>query len=218
MTSTAALVVGERRYPFHDITELRPHVEAAFGDTANLRFTTSRDDLLDLSSYDVLVDYLTDSTLTNAQLDALTGFVAGGGGYLGVHCAADLTSVHGSDGGLDSRTEPFPDLQELLGGHFRDHPEQSTFGVDIVDGTHPVTDGVDRFEVFDEPYQVEVNDDVTVLATMDHPDLDAYPVVWVRTHGEGRVCYASLGHTEDAFAHYLYRRLLRNAVGWVADS
>ena len=67
--------------------------------------------------------------------------------------------------------------------------------------------------VFDEPYQVEVDDDVTVLATMDHPDLEEYPVVW--TNGDaGRVAYVSLGHTDEALADDSFVTLLRNAVEW----
>ena len=211
-----ALVVGETTFSFHDFEEMRPHIESALGDAVDATLSTDRADLADLSEYDLVVDYLTDSTLTDDQLEGLLGFVRDGGAYLGLHCAADLTSVHGGDGELDTREEPFPELRELVGGHFLTHPEQSTFGVDVV-AEHPVVDGVDDFEVYDEPYQVEADDDVTVLARMDHPDLDEYPVVWVRPHGDGRVCYASLGHTEEAFAHEDYRRLLPNPDGWLTD-
>lgn len=212
-----ALVLGENSFPFHALDERGPDVEAAIGDAAAVALSTDRDDLIDLAGYDVVVDYLTDSSLTDAQRDGLLSFVADGGGYLGIHCAADLTSTHAGDGEIAGRDEPFPELRDLIGGHFLDHPEQSTFDVDVVDGDHPVTADVEDFEVYDEPYQVAVDEDaVRVLARMDHPDLPDYPVVWVRPHGDGRVCYASLGHTEAAFATDEYRRLLRNAVAWVA--
>lgn len=214
MTNPNAVVVGETTFPFHDFEERGPHVESALGDAVDVTRTTDRDVLSDLSDYDVVVDYLTDSTLTDDQLEGLLGFVRDGGGYLGLHCAADLTNVHDGGGELGHRDDPFPALRELLGGHFLGHPEQATFGVEPV-AEHPVVEGVDRFEVFDEPYQVEADDDVTVLARMDHPELDDYPVVWVRGYGGGRVCYASLGHTEAAFEHGSYRRLLQNAVGWL---
>ncbi|MDS0300604.1 ThuA domain-containing protein [Halogeometricum sp. S1BR25-6] len=214
METPTALVLGETTFPFHDLAEMGPHVESALGDAADATRSTDRDDLLDLSEYDLVVDYLTDSELTDDQLAGLLGFVRDGGGYLGLHCAADLTSVHAGGGELEHREEPFPELRELVGGHFLTHPEQSEFGVDVV-AEHPVVDGVEDFRVFDEPYQVEADDDVTVLARMDHPDLESYPVVWVREYGDGRVCYASLGHTAEAFENEAYRRLLRNAVGWL---
>lgn len=212
----SALVVGETHLPFHDIDEMGPHLEAALGDAVEPTRSTRKADLTDLSGYDLVVDYLTDSTLTDAQLAGLTGFVADGGGYLGVHCAADLTNVSDGEGGIVGREEPFPELREMLGGHFLDHPEESTFGVDVV-ADHPVTEGVDDFEVYDEPYRVVADGDVSVLARMDHPELQAYPVVWTKPYGDGRVCYASPGHTEEALATDDYRRLLRNAVGWLTE-
>ncbi|WP_148415496.1 ThuA domain-containing protein [Haloferax sp. KTX1] len=214
MQQPSALVIGETTFSFHDFEEMRPHIESAIGDAAAVTATTDRDALADLAGYDLVVDYLTDATLPPEQLDGLLGFVRDGGAYLGLHCAADLTNVHDGNGGLDKRDEPFPDFRDLLGGHFLTHPEQSTFGVEIV-ADHDVTDGVDDFEVFDEPYQVDVDDDVTVLARMAHPDLADYPVAWAREYGAGRVCYASLGHTAEALENDDYRRLLRNAVGWL---
>lgn len=214
---TSVLLIGENTFPFHEFDEMAPRIENALGDGVAVTRATNRDALHSLDDYDVLADYLTDSTLTRDQRDALTSFVSDGGGYLGIHCAADITSTHDGSGGIDHRDEPFPELRELLGGHFIGHPEQSTFRVDIVDTEHPVTGGVEDFKVFDEPYTVEYDEDaVRVLARMDHPDLDDYPVAWVRTHGNGNVCYVSLGHTAEAFENQQYRRLLRNAVQWVS--
>jgi len=218
MSEIDALLVGDDVFPFHDVRERGPELEAALGDAATVETTTDRRRLLDLPEYDALLDYTTDSTLADDEREALLSFVDSGGGYLGIHCAADLTSTHDGDGGIAPRPEPFPELRALLGGHFLGHPEQGTFGVDVV-ADHPVTDGVEDFEVLDEPYQVAHDPDaVTVLARMDHPDdgMDDYPVVWIREHGDGRVCYVSTGHTTRSFEHETHRRLLRNAVRWVA--
>ncbi|WP_436907556.1 ThuA domain-containing protein [Halosimplex marinum] len=207
---TRVLVLGENTFPFHAIDEKRDAFAAALEDY-DVTITTDRDALT--GEYDVLVDYLTDSTLSDEQLDALLDHVAAGG-YVGVHCASDLTSTAADDPDelLDPRDEPFPELRELIGGHFLTHPEQSEFGVDVV-GEHPITEGVDDFTVYDEPYQVEADDDVNVLARMDHPDLEAYPVVWTN-ESAGRVAYVSLGHTDEALANDSFVALLRNAVEW----
>ena len=211
---TSVLVLGENTFPFHGIDEKTAHFESILGEY-DVQVTTDRDALT--GDYDVLVDYLTDSELTDEQLDALLAHVENGGGYVGVHCASDLTSTAPDDPDelIDSREEPFPELRDLIGGHFLTHPEQSEFGVDIV-GDHPVVDGVSDFSVYDEPYQVEVDDDVTVLATMDHPDLEEYPVVWTN-ESAGRVAYISLGHTDEAFETPEFQRLLTNAIDWAAE-
>jgi len=219
MSQLHALVLGESTFPFHSFDEMGPQVAAALGDGVDATLTEDRDDLLDLSGYDLVVDYLTDSTLGDDQREGLLSFVEHGGGYLGLHCASDLTSTHDGEGGIAAREEPFPELRELIGGHFLDHPEQSTFAVELVDKDHPVTAGVSDFATFDEPYQVDCDEDrVHVLARMDHPDLEDYPVVWVRDHGAGRVCYASLGHTSESLEEPQYRTLLRNAARWVAGA
>jgi len=211
---TTVLVLGENTFPFHEI-EAKADYFANILDDYDVTVTTDRDALT--GEYDVLVDYLTDSTLTDDQLDALLSHVENGGGYVGVHCASDLTSTAADDPDelLGHREEPFPELRELVGGHFLTHPDQSEFGVDVV-GDHPVVAGVEDFTVFDEPYQVEVDDDLTVLARMDHPDLEDYPVVWTN-ESEGQVAYISLGHTDEAFETDEFVQLLRNAVAWAAD-
>jgi type 1 glutamine amidotransferase len=210
---TRILVLGGNSFPFHAIDERRAQFEAALAGY-DVTVTTDRDALT--GDYDVLVDYLTDSTLTDEQLSALLDHVEAGGGYVGVHCAADLQSTAAADPDdlLDVREEPFPELRELVGGHFLTHPEQAEFGVDIV-ADHPITDGVEDFSVFDEPYQVTADDDVTVLARMDHPDLEDYPVVWTN-ESAGSVAYISIGHTDDALGHESFRQLLTNAVEWAA--
>jgi len=212
---TTVLVLGENTFPFHEIEAKADYFEDILADH-DVTVTTDRDALT--GEYDVLVDFLTDSTLTDDQLEALLTHVENGGGYVGVHCASDLTSTAPDDPEdvIDHREEPFPELRELVGGHFLTHPEQSEFGVEII-GDHPVVAGVEDFSVFDEPYQVEVDDDVTVLARMDPPDLEDYPVVWTN-ESEGQVAYVSLGHTDETFETDAFRTLLRNAVAWADDA
>lgn len=225
MPEVSALLLGDDVFPWHDVHERGPEIEAALGDSVAVETTTDRDRLLDLEEFDVFVDYLSDSTMTDEQREALFSFVESGGGYLGIHCAVDLTSTHDGAGGIDARDEPFPELRALLGGHFLGHPEEGTFSVEI-ERDHPITDGVEDFEVYDEPYRVDVDTDanadadaVTVLARMDHPaaDMDDYPVLWVKEYGDGTVGYCSLGHTTESFEHETHRRILRNAIGYITD-
>jgi len=207
--NTDVLIYGENNFDFHRLEEKGPVFESFLGDAGvDVTTTTALDALRAdrIPEYDAVVDYLTDAGLTDAQQEGLLGFVGGGGGYVGIHCAADVSSF------VD---EPNEALERLVGGAFLGHPENATFGVRIV-ADHPVTAGVDDFEVFDEPYDLRWSDDVTVLAEMDHPDLDV-PVVWTRTEGDGRVCYCSLGHTDEAVGHESFQRLVVNAVRWTAD-
>lgn len=211
------LVVGETTFPFHDIEAKRSHFERLL-DPFDVTVTTDRSAVADLDAGDVLVDYVTDSTVGEYP-QLVADHVAAGGGYVGVHCAADLTSTAADDPDelIDARDEPVPGLRDLLGGHFLTHPDQAEFGVEIT-ADHPITDGVAEFRVFDEPYQVTVDDDVHVLARMDHPELENYPVVWTAPTDGARVAYVSLGHTDDALEDPSFARLLENAVWWASDA
>ncbi|MFB6119649.1 MAG: ThuA domain-containing protein [Halobacteriaceae archaeon] len=219
MADLRALVIGETTFGFHDFDDARPHLRAAL-ERANVdpTLTTDRDELRDLAGYDVVVDYLTDSDLTDAQRDGLLTFVGDGGGYAGVHCASDLTSVAGPDGELEHVESPFPGLRAMLGGHFLGHPEQQDIDVDVTDTGHPITAGVPDFTVYDEPYDLDVDDDVTVLARMDHPESGDVPVAWAKRYGRGRVTYCSLGHTEDALTDDVVAALVGRGARWAAGA
>jgi type 1 glutamine amidotransferase len=208
--ATRVLVIGENQFDFHQLSAKREQFRALFEDTVDLTITTDRSELAPerLADYDVLLDYLTDPPVE--YVESILQFVRDGGGFVGLHCAADVSSFV---------EDPADDLAAFVGGRFLGHPEQSTFGVRILDRDHPVTAGVDDFSVLDEPYDVDLEDEsaVHVLAEMDHPELGGTPIAWVRTEGEGRVVYCSLGHTDEAFDHESFQRLVRNGVEWVAE-
>lgn len=208
----AVLVFGEDTYDFHRLDEKGSLFESFLGERGiDVTVTTDLDVLQreSVSGFDVVIDYLTRSTFTAEQREGLFGFVRDGGGYVGVHCAADVSSFV---------EEPDEELAALVGGAFLDHPEQSEFSVRVLDHNHPITAGLNDFTVFDEPYNVRWNDDVDVLACMDHPKLGDVPVVWTRTEGDGRVCYCSLGHTDSVFEHPSFQQLITRAIRWtVAD-
>jgi type 1 glutamine amidotransferase len=142
---------------------------------------------------------------------------------------------------------------DVLGGRFLYSPGR-LHGVDVpasgyrMDtyrvtpaGGHPVTDGVEPFELTDELYLCPVFEgDVEPLLTTD-ADLspatmvDTYREVrhgervaarqqpasnllgWVHEPGRSRVVYLLPGHTATTMQHPAYRRLLANALAWVSD-
>lgn len=207
-----ALIAGDDSFSFHRFERMGPLLEetlAPIGVEGDL--TTDREAFADLDGYDVVVDYTTDSTLTDEQLEGILSFVDAGNGYAGIHCASDLTTTV-----AENRDEPVPELRELIGGHFITHPAQASFDVNIVYSHHPVSADVADFRVWDEPYVVDVDDDLTILARMDHPENGDMPVSWVKEHGDGRVFYCSLGHDYPAHVNEGVQALVRNGVRWAA--
>jgi len=92
------------------------------------------------------------------------------------------------------------------------------YKVNIADRSHPITRGVDDFDILDEVYKnYFVKEDVEVILTTDHP-LSGRELGWVNTFGNSRVVFLINGHNETAYENPNYRRLLHNAIQWVASN
>lgn len=90
--------------------------------------------------------------------------------------------------------------------------------VHVADPQHPVTQGIQDFEIQDETYKgYVVEPDSHVLLETDHP-LSEQALAWSRSYGRGRVVYVELGHDSHAYGSAAYRRFLRQAIAWCAKT
>lgn len=128
--------------------------------------------------------------------------VAGGAGLLAVHSTAYLE---------DDALVP------VIGARYLDHgprPHESRFAVGLA--PHPVTEGVEPFELEHEHYRLAVEPGVDVLAWRDAP-YGREPLVTAHAYGRGRVCYLQFGHDLRAWGSTEVRRLVTNAARWLAQ-
>ena len=153
---------------------------------------------------------------TDEQKKAMIDFVKSGKGIIGIHSATDAFY-------------DWPEYGQMMGGYFDGHPWNAgdTVTLKVDEPGHPinkafsgkpftVTDEIYQFKP--EPYSRRSLRVLTSLDTsrtnMDKPGLKRgkdgdYAVSWIRTFGQGRVFYCSLGHREDIYwnptvlAHYL---------------
>ena len=154
-----------------------------------------------LARVDVILNFSTDLVGTDEQLGALIDAIAGGTGFVGLH-AANAT-FRASDA-----------YCAMLGSRFARHPPIKRFAVEIVDRSHPVTAGIESFEVEDERYELrDEAPDLHVLARAE-----GHPSVYVRQHGRGHVCYVAPGHDRRTLALPSYARLIQQAIAWAARS
>lgn len=109
---------------------------------------------------------------------------------------------------------------------------------------HPVTEGIEpEFDITDELYLCEVFEDdiIPLLASDYHFDRDHFYsafqaatgrmfsnegwvhsngsniIGWVKHYGNSPIVYLQSGDDTDAYNHPQYRRLLENAIRWVAS-
>ena len=134
-----------------------------------------------LASFDALIVYANIGKISPEQEQALLDYVAGGGGFVPLHCASFC--FLNSDKYI-----------ALVGGQFRRHTT-GTFRTQIVEPNHPLMKGFGGFESWDETYVHHRHNekDRTVLSYRQEGDTRE-PWTWVRTHGKGRVFYTAWGH------------------------
>ncbi len=134
----------------------------------------------------------TGDVLDAAGQHALEGYIAGGGGYLGIHAAA--ATEYG-----------WPWYGALVGAYFQSHPPGLQTGT--VSFAHPVA-GRRRWRVTDEFYNFRSNPRprVTVIATLDERTYRGgamgadHPIAWCQSFAGGRSWYTGLGHFPELYA------------------
>ncbi|RZS91739.1 hypothetical protein EV189_0986 [Motilibacter rhizosphaerae] len=152
--------------------------------------------------------------LDDAAREALQAHVLGGGGFVGVHCAA-VTEAG------------WPWYGELLGARFAGHPEGVQPGTVVVeDAAHPSTAHLPaRWGFVDEWYAfTQVRPDLHLLLSVDGASIDAgdhampapHPQAWQRELGSGRSWFTALGHGDEAWADEAFLGHVLGGIAWAA--
>ena len=90
--------------------------------------------------------------------------------------------------------------------------------------THPITRGLDDFELVTEQYWVLHDDYNDVLATTTHPTQPWHPwhrpitapAVWTRSWGAGRVVVTTPGHSVDVLQHPTVTTIIERGMLWAS--
>jgi glucose/arabinose dehydrogenase/type 1 glutamine amidotransferase len=170
-------------------------------------------DAADLQSYDTIVFFnTTGDVLTDDQQVAFEEYIRSGGGFVGIHSAADTEYDWEFYG-------------ELIGGaYFDGHPAVQEATVTVTDSTHPSTEHLpNRWRVTDEWYDFVRNPrgDVHVLATVQEDSYDGadmsradHPIAWCQEINGGRSWYTGRGHTADAFDEDAFIEHVMEGILW----
>ncbi len=154
-----------------------------------------------LGKYDGLIVYANHGKFDTAEQEkALIDFVAGGKGFIPLHCASACFT--GSK-----------DYIALVGGQFRSHTT-GTFRPQVV-ADHPITKGFSSFASWDETYVHTKHNETDRIVLEVRTDGDVKePWTWVRTQGKGRVFYTAWGHDQRTWGHPGFHNLLERGVRW----
>lgn len=149
-----------------------------------------------LKNYSAVVFLSTTMNVLNAdQQVAFERYIQAGGGFVGIHAAADTEY-------------DWPWYNKLVGAYFLSHPAQQKAIVQVNDKSHISTAHLpDKWERFDEWYSYKsINPNIKVLATLDETTYtggangDNHPIIWYHEFDGGRSFYTGGGHTKESYS------------------
>lgn len=165
--------------------------------------TTENADLFNEASLkkyaSVVFLHTTGNVLNEKQESAFKKFIQAGGGYAGIHAAADTEYDWEWYG-------------KLAGAYFENHPEIQTATLNIIVNSHISTQHLPaQWNRKDEWYNFKnLNPDVKVLMTIDETSYTGgtmnnnHPMAWYHEYDGGRSFYTALGHTEESWSDPLF--------------
>ncbi|PHN02087.1 ThuA domain-containing protein [Flavilitoribacter nigricans] len=153
----------------------------------------------------------TQDILDNAQQADFERFIQAGGGFVGIHAAADTEY-------------DWPWYGELVGGWFKSHPRTQEATLEVVDDSHPASQkaGLGKVTRTDEWYDYKNFDKekVNVLMVLDESSYedggmgDYHPLVWYHEFDGGRAFYTGMGHTPESFEEAFFLDHLKGGIEW----
>lgn len=173
------------------------------------QFTTAN-----LSRYKAVVFLSTTGDVLNAeQQAAFMTYIRNGGGFVGIHAAAD--TEHG-----------WPWYGGLVGAYFASHPEPAQARIRVEKRDHPSTRTLpDPWSRFDEWYDFARNprsQGVTVLLTLEETSYSGgqmgadHPIAWYHEYDGGRAWYTGGGHTDESFSEPAFLEHLLGGIRYAA--
>ena len=153
----------------------------------------------------------TQDVLAAPQEQLFEQWIRSGGGYVGIHAAAD-TEYQWSFYG------------QLVGAYFSGHPRVQPALIEVKNQQHPATAHLPKkWTRSDEWYNFkEFPEHVEVLAYLDTDSYQGstmkgkHPAIWCHEIDQGRALYTVGGHTDQSFSEPLFLRHLHGAIWWAA--
>ncbi len=153
-----------------------------------------------LKKYNAVVFLSTTGTILDAaQKAAFERYIQSGGGYVGIHAAADTEY-------------DWPWYNQLVGAYFLSHPKQQNAEIEVLDQNHPSTKMLPkRWKRYDEWYNYKsIVPEIKVLGNLDEKSYEGgkngenHPFIWHRDFDGGKSFYTGGGHTDESFSDSLF--------------
>ncbi|MGB3586459.1 MAG: ThuA domain-containing protein [Tunicatimonas sp.] len=152
----------------------------------------------------------TQDILNPEQQVQMERFIQAGGGFVGVHAAADTEY-------------DWPWYGELVGAYFNGHPSDPNVReatLRVIDANHAATDPLPKDWIrADEWYNYKsINKENNVLINLDESTYEGgtngeiHPISWYKEYDGGRMFFTGLGHTEESYSEPLFLQHLAGGI------
>ena len=216
-----------------------------------VRVADTYSDIEAINNSKLLITYTCDLCPTEQEQRGLRRFLDNGGKWFALHGTNALIEFGGPSEVVDGISLPgkpdtpnvAPELMNMLGSRFVAHPSNQTLQVHVAKPDHPIVQGIEDFEVVDEPYYCEFfGDNLTLLEADYNAPSDGYiqsdfginngphPQMYLHKAGAGEVLYLLLGHCRGKYDMQpfmevapiercswespVFYELLRRGIGW----
>ena len=89
------------------------------------------------------------------------------------------------------------------------------FRVKVVDKNHPVTKGIEDFDILDETYaNGSIHPGVHILLATDE-QTSTPSIAWINHYGKSKIVTILLGHDNHAWSNPAFVKLLTQSIMWV---
>jgi cytochrome c len=161
----------------------------------------------------VIFLHTTGDVLDRAREVDLQRFIQAGGGFVGIHAAADAE--------YDWRW-----YGQMVGGYFAGHPAIQPATLVVTDSSHQVKEQLPlRWSRTDEWYNFKrLADDLHVILSIDESSYSGgtngafHPMTWYHPFDGGRAWYTALGHTVESWTEEKYLQLLGSGIQYAIGS
>jgi len=206
---------------YHDTNFVRLELLKLLAEHEDIMVRVAEDygDIEAINRAQLLITYTCDLCPTPEQQEGLKRFLTSGKRWFALHATNALIEFVGEPFEVDGITIPgkadtpnkAPMLMEMLGSRFVAHPPIQTLHITVSAPNHPLVQGIEPFEVFDEPYYCEFYGEIRTLLESrytgkaegyvheDRDDDDPRPQFYLHPCGAGGVLYLTLGHCRGKY-------------------
>ncbi len=169
--------------------------------------------IVKLKSIDAVVFLSTTGDILNElQQKEFENFIKNGGGFVGIHAAADTEY-------------DWPWYGEMVGAYFKSHPKKQEAKIKIINHNHPATKFLEEtWNRYDEWYNYKnINAHIHVLMLLDESSYNGgengeyHPIAWFQEYEGGKIFYTGLGHTSESYVDNKFLNHILGAIKYVLN-